>query len=389
MFGLKQKPKKLDSRIRYQHSEFTRKLDRARHYKRTPAPRSADEGGWDFLQKLGLKTRFSRVAALVVAAALVYLVFVPNFLSAKTIAVQGAGGDQAAAIRADVQSYINRAPFYNPQHNLVFLSPAALSRALLADPAVYKILSIKRNLLSRSITVSVQLKTQLYTVNSGGALYAVYNDGTVQSQLPADKPEAWLAQYPGTIKIKDDSRASSLSPGQKYLGDNLLAQLGQLQNNFQAVTSREIDYFEIPQVVVETQAPPAENPPAGQPDATPAPETQTEPALPLAPVEIYVYAKKQIPNYKGPAPDFKVIFDATQGDFGDALNKLSLLLSQTAPDRYNKLVYIDMRFANRGFICLTNTPCAVSSLPLPTLVLPVAPPAATQPPATSTNTKNP
>jgi hypothetical protein len=382
MFGLnKRKQKKLDSRIRYQRSDFTKKLDRARHYKRTTGPRAgAEDGQYDFWSKLGLRTRLSRILALLAAIGLVYLIFIPNFLSPQAIMVQGASGDQASIVRADIDSYISRSPFYDPQHNLVFLSAAKLRSALLADPIVYKVTSIKRNFLQRSLTVAVELKSQHYVANHGNVLYSIYNDGTVQGQLNADTGQ-WLALYPGTVKIKDSGPAGELPTGGKYLSDSVLAQIGQLQDRFKVVTGREIDYFEIPPVVSDTM-PPAD---AGGEGAavgdTTLPLSVTPPVpptLPLQPVELYVYAKKQIPNYRGPAPDFKVILDATQSDFNDVLDNLALLLAQTAPDRYNKLVYIDMRFANRGFICLVNTPCAASSAPI--APLPIAPP---------TNTKGP
>lgn len=392
MFGRK-KPKKLDPRIRYQHTDFTRKLDRARHYKRA-VKQSRESGGFDsynFLPALGLKTVLAQALAIVIAAGLVYLIFVPNFLSAKTINIQGASGDDAVYVRADVQNYIGGAPFYNPRQNLLFLSKSGLSHSLLGDSRIYKVTAIKKSFFHRSISVAVELKTQRFVVNRNNILYSVYNDGTVQDVITAD-PAQWLGLNPGTIKLKDDA-PDPLSPGTKYLSDQFLGQLDRLIGRFTPVTGQDIDYFAVPTVI--GAAPPPQ--PLADSTATgsslitqpPQPATTIISSLPLQPDEVDVLVRKKIPNYKGSAPDFKAMFD-TSTDFETVLAKLQLLLSQMTPDRYNRLAYADMRFENRAFICLVGTACAVGALPAapaagppPLPILPPAQPAPAATPATS------
>src|SRR5687768_2052845 len=99
MFG--KKPKRLDSRVRFQHQNFTRKLDLARRYKRS-APAVSDDQSYNVLPKLGLTTRLSQALAILIIAGLVYLIFIPNFLSPQAIQVEGVGGDEAAAVRSSV-----------------------------------------------------------------------------------------------------------------------------------------------------------------------------------------------------------------------------------------------------------------------------------------------
>ncbi len=362
MFGRKTQKSKLDPRVRYQHQSFTKKLSEARSYKRTSDPVSED--GFTIWEKLGLSTRFSKAGAGVVVLGLIYLIFIPNFLSVKNIMVEGAGTDDASTVRAAAEFYINQAPFYAAQRNLIFLNKDKLRQALQTDPKIYKATTIKKNLFRRAVYLTVEMRTPKYVANRNNTVYVIYNDGIVQDRLNID-PAQWLSANPGTIKIKDET-GDSLSPGTRYLSDNFLNQLNTINDLFNKITAHDIDYFSLPALVVlvepETETPVATDT-LGETPAAPT-RTATSAALPLKPEEIDIFAKKKIPNYKGPAPDFMVKLDTKQ-DFNEVLNKLQLLLSQTPADRYNRLFYIDMRFADRGFVCLVNTPCAQATIPAP------------------------
>jgi hypothetical protein len=304
-------------------------------------------------------------------------------LSPKTIEIRGADGDAANQVKSAVQSYLNNAPFYLAQHNLIFLSAGRLKTSLLSDPQVYKIGSIAKSFFRRKLTVTLELKSPRYLVNRNNVTYSVYNDGTIQEQLPGD-PAQWLSTNPGAVKIKDQAIAPPLQAGAKYLSDDLMARIAELQDRFKPVTNNEIDYFAIPTFV--TAAPAPQDLAATSTSAIIPELSLPEQALPLRPADLYVYAKKQTTK-KGGVPDFKVIFDLNS-DLGSALSKLQLLFSQMPPDRYAKLVYVDVRFDNRAFLCLSGTPCVDSANPAPfsgTIIPAPASPAA--PTATSTNLK--
>ena len=42
----------------------------------------------------------------------------------------------------------------------------------------------------------------------------------------------------------------------------------------------------------------------------------------------------------------------------DLKSQLDLVLSKQSRDRLQKIVYLDMRYAGRGYLCLESTPCA-------------------------------
>jgi hypothetical protein len=344
------------------------------------------EGPENFLYKLGLKSRYSQAAALVVLAGLVYLIFIPNFLFVKTITIEGVGEEQQTKVRSNIDTYFANVPFFNPQRNIVFLKKSSLEKELLEDPTIYKVMSIKKSVIKRSLTITVEPKTERFLANRAGLLYSVYNDGTIKEQVPGD-PAAWLNVNPGLIKVKQEA-GDPLNKGTHYLSDQFLAQLNSWQGRFQAVTGKEVSFFEIPVVLVN--AVPAEVPATSTATMTAVSGQQsisvTDLPLPLRPDDINIYVKKNIPNYRGPAPDFKVLIEGEQ-DMEDTLGKLTLLLNQMPPDRYTKLYYIDMRFENRGFICLVGTPCAQEKPVVPDPIV-VPPPSSETPAASATPSIN-
>lgn len=350
------KKKRLDSRIRFQHQEFTRKLDQARHYKRT-AQALPEQPSYNVLRWLGLKSLFSQIAVIVIAAGVFYLIFIPNFLSARTIKVNGASGDDASNVRTAVQSYIDSSPFFKAQHNLLFLNKTQLSQALALDPKVYKVSKVSKSVFGRSIGVEVELKSSKYLVNQQDHLFAVYNDGSVKETLTADVSK-WL-DTPGLIKVKDDSNAA-VDPGVKYFSPQLVSVLESLNERLKPESGLEVDYFGLPG---ETAAAPTSAPEVSTANGdieAPPPVASTAGEivkLPLDPINVNVYIKRQGSKQGDHNADIKLIFDTKQ-DLTKALQNLKLLLSQTASDRYNRLLYIDLRFPDRAFLCLINTTCA-------------------------------
>jgi hypothetical protein len=53
---------------------------------------------------------------------------------------------------------------------------------------------------------------------------------------------------------------------------------------------------------------------------------------------------------------FKVLIDPTENS-KELVLRLNLLLSQTTPERYTNLSYIDLRIKNRAFVCLIGAAC--------------------------------
>jgi hypothetical protein len=293
------------------------------------------------------------VAVILIGAA--YLVYVPNFLSVKNIDVQGVGGSEQAEIAAHVNDYFSHIPFYNPQRNLIFLSKEQLNNYLLLDSRVYKVTSIKKKLFKRTLAVSVELKRRQFVVQQPNGYYAVFNDGVVEERLDRD-PALWLSADPGALKIKDGARAE-VDVNIKYFSDRFLAQLDVIQKEFKNLAEQEIEFIEIPALVSAMPKPVETQPdsPSDEGSGTVIEQTTAKAKLPLDPEDLHIVVKKA--NYKGSAPTYRLIVDRNQ-DLREVFSKLHLLMMQTAMDRYRNLYYIDMRFEDKGFICLISAPCA-------------------------------
>lgn len=331
LFG--KKKKKLDARVRFQHSSFTKKLETARKYKRQTKAIS-DDRKFNFFRAIGLGKWWAKVLAVLVLGGLFYLVYIPNFLFFKTTTVNGADGELQKHVTSLTSSYFQERPFYNPQRNLVFLSGGSLSNYIIErDTRVSKV-AVKRSLFKRTLTVTVESKYVSYIVNRSTAIYGLYNDGTVKEAETGD-PNNWLNDFPGTLKIKD-AQSDGLNLDQQYFSPELMNVVFYLKEHFKEMTTQDISYIDLPKQV-----------------------------HPL-PMQFVIHIRKTLPNLPASIADYQIIVDPKM-DLQLVLEKLGLLLSQTAPDRYRVLKYIDMRFEEKGFVCLVNAPCAAQPIvaPLP------------------------
>jgi hypothetical protein len=337
--------KKIDPRVRYQHVNFTKKLDQARHYKRQAKP--IEYSGASFLHGLGLKTKFSQILFGLILLGILYLIYVPNFLFVKNIEVQGVAHEEANRIEGRAQDYLDSTAFYNPQKNLLFLRKASLANYLQLDSKVLRVAKIDKQLSKGTLSITIEPKVERYTLRVQSNVYSLYNDGTVAQQLNIDT-EQWLNFSAPTLKLKFD-QVVDLPSGSKFLSDDLLRDLDLLRQNLKEDLKLDLEYIEIPLLV----------PVNPEESATATTEISGEILtyqIPLNPDDVFVYLKKP-QNTSGNPPSYRVIFD-TKKDLSKALEQLKLLLTQMALERYRNLYYIDMRFENRSFICLVGTPCA-------------------------------
>ncbi len=344
LFG--KKKKKLDARVRFQHSTFTKKLGTARNYKRQ-ARVIPEFNGFSIFATIGLRTWWAKLLALIAIVGVLYLIYIPNFLFVKVITISGIDGDTKTHVTALVNQYLEQAPFYNPRRNLVFLRAAPLSKYIISKDTRISKVTIKRNFFKRTLTVSANAKYIAYIISRQNIYYSVYNDGTVIQVEPLDGAQ-WMNSFPGTLKIVD-AQPNSLEPGQQYFTPELMSVANYLQQHFKADVAQDMTYIELPA------------------------------RLARLPVQLVVHVHKNLPNLNPSMAEFAVLIDPKK-DLTIVLEKLNLLLSQTTPDRYKALKYIDMRFDDKGFVCLVNTPCA--NQPLMPQVAPV--PASTSPSPSAT-----
>lgn len=337
MFFNKKPKQKTDPKVRFQHRQFTKKLDKARQFKRVP--RVVPETNIDkFLSKFYLGNRWSQIALGLAACGVVYILLVPNFLSVKTIIVNGVSGSDAVLIENAVRQAIANAPFYNPQHNLLITSRKQVSRAATSVPIVHEVENVSKDYQSKAITVTVKPKYERFVFRDYTRALVAYNDGTLKGEhaVPLDQWET--APAPGMVKLKVE--------GVIRHGQSQSTLSEQFRSDVETAASELARFSSSPMAYVQIGSPQPASVEGG---------TEVKPleySLPLHSDELYIKLMKN----SDPADLFTVIFDA-RSDIKDAIKRLELLLSQMSAERYIKLYYIDMRLENRGYICLVNTPC--------------------------------
>jgi hypothetical protein len=335
--------------VRFQSAQFNRKLGEARNYRRTAKP--LPEGGFQlFLTKIGMGSRWSQAGAVILLLAILYLVYVPNFLSVNKIEIHGLGESDRVVAEGTVREAISTAPFYNPQRNLLFLSKERITKALVEQGSVFGINKIEKEFFSRTLIVDVQPKVEAFTLLNGTKLYSVYNDGAIKDELAIDY-QSWLEKSPSnTIKIKN-SALLSLKRTDHFLSLDFAQRLLTMRDDFQKLLGRVPTYIEL-QLPTPTQV---VNPENGEISYQPL-----DLPLPISPIEVRAY----LTINEGKPQTYYMLFDMGQ-DVTQAVERLQLLLSQTAPERYQQLAYIDMRLPNKSFICLIGAPCVGSPVPGP------------------------
>ncbi len=365
MFFKKKKPK-LDSKVRFQHKQFATKLSSARSYRRQA--RAVPESSLDRLfAQIGLRSRWSQALAGLALAAILYLLYIPNFLSLQTINIVGLSESQARDLEIAIRDEIGSAPFYNPQRNLVFLNNQLIDYAALRVPSVYEIKMVKKDFANQSIYIEAESKYEKYLVATPEKVYDVYNDGTLKKESGLRRDQWPDLVNPNMIKVLLHQNINA-EENRLFFHWDLFDKIIQLSELIKSVEGQELAYvtFKEPQaepikeelkpVVAEEELAaeaPAEEPkveePALEPELKPLPSLD----LPINSSEVHMVFYKNNDRRL----TYEVIFDTTR-DAADSVNDLKLLLSQTNPDRYNQLAYIDLRLETKAFVCLVNSPCS-------------------------------
>lgn len=356
----KKKQKKLDSKVRFQHTQFTRQLNAARSFKRQSAP--VPEGRFQLLlTRVGLRSWTMRIIVTIVSLLLIYLVFIPNFLYISEITVHGLAPDDASKVRDSVSKYFKNNLWPLPQKNSIFLNEQKLSTFLLGvDEKIYKIERIVTHYPNELEIVIVPRKPR-YILRAKTQMLVLNNDGTVASYSPYDQAQftEGLPQSLSRVVIDTDKEATV---DQIYFPDQKLAeQLQTLRDLFMQKITTGISYFEIPtfqSTVVPILTQDTTNV-ESQPTATEVPlkNSLTEEPKQVNWSEIVIHTKKD-PNQNTLLPQgYFVLFDRTI-DIPTAIDKLAVLLGKMESGRRSNLFYVDMRLKNRGFICLRGAACS-------------------------------
>ncbi len=363
MFFKKKKPK-LDPKVRFQHKQFTSKLDNARNFKRSN--KAVPESFWlKALQKAGLSGMWSQIAAGVLLLGLLYLIYVPNLLSVKEVVITGISNQQSQQLEAAIREEIRSVSIVNPQYNLIFFDTDLVTQAAAKIPTIDYVASIKKDFKHQAIYVDAASKYERFLVSESEAILDVYNDGTVKGQSGISL-DAWQdTMNPNMVKIKMPYRFN-YQQYQALFTPQLLGYLNKLIEHLPTVTGQQLAYVTFKEPVAEEPVPEEPTEPLPEDGQEPS-ETVTEQPILAVPTIEEVVPETELPFsssevhlvfYKNNdlRRTYTVIMDAT-ADAAHDLSSLNLLLSQTAPDRYNQLYYIDMRIPEKAYLCLESAPC--------------------------------
>ncbi len=170
----KKKKQKLDSRVRFQHATFTKKLGEARNFKRQPKSVTEPNKRASILSKIGLRSWWSQIIVSLVVLGIGYLIFIPNFLFINTIAVSGAESDVQTHTEQLAHDYFTQSRIYELQRNLLLLRTSKISSYITQrDTRILKITQIKRNVLKRTLDIIIEPKYIDYVINRPSGIYSV------------------------------------------------------------------------------------------------------------------------------------------------------------------------------------------------------------------------
>ncbi len=366
----------MDPKVRFQNRQFNQKLQQARTFKRTARPIPESELK-KFLTGVGLGTIFRQILAILILGGAIYLVYIPNFLTWQTIRIDGMSQADEQQTRDAITQAIKDAKFYNPQHNLLFVSKKRLQEVITKIPAVSQINSIHRDFKTHTITISITSKYERFLLRTNDNVLDVYNDGRVKGVAGVDRNYWPAVQNSQMIKLELAGKISNPNNNQ-ILTINSVQYLNDLQKELIGIKGSPLAYIQIPLPEFRQPASPADvikseietkpstatataNTGLSEPDkshpeaqlATTTTENTVEVQSPLNTEELDIVLQKGA----SASQSFRVIID-TKENAHDVVQRLNLLLSQTAPDRYSQLSYIDLRLSNRAFVCLVNTPCS-------------------------------
>ncbi|MCX6796926.1 MAG: hypothetical protein NTX98_00405 [Candidatus Doudnabacteria bacterium] len=300
---------RFDPRARYRNLAFKKQLQTASGYRRPI--RQIPKTNWGaFLKYTGLESWVTKTLWAVFFLLAAYLIYIPNFLFIKNIDIVGLNSEQGEKIKQKISNYfrIHRAW---PQQNLILLSKPKLADYLLKDDAIYKVNKIEKNLFN-GLKIYLIPRQEIYLLEIGERMFKVSNDGKIISETQS------TSTLPSDLVLLKITRNPEEKKPEELLKPGLLNSIDQLKNFASQNVKNNFATFEFD---------------------------------PLAEQDLILRT----------SDNYKVLFDL-RSDMKDAAKNLEFLLSQILPENKGRLLYIDMRIQDRGYVCYKNTDCAKETI---------------------------
>lgn len=335
---------------RFHNPQYKSQIRAARNYKRQARVRP--EGRFQaVLYHLGLGSRKNRVIAVLILAALIYLIYFAGFLKVKGIDITGADSNVSAQIQNEFNSFIRgRTGLIFPEKNILFFSKSKFSKYLLSNNyGVASVSGIQKHLFG-SISLQVSQRFPLYVLE-----IASQQPQTTQ-QKPAPAAPASSSQQQAGTSSKPASRQQQPSalPMNYYI------------LNSDSTIGSQITVDQIGQLIplvdtAQDQIKPGDkflN--SAESDFLNYINSNANPKLSLDAVSYQVpgRASDQLIVYF--KQGFKVLFNSST-DPKEYLGRLQKIWLQLSQQQQSTLVYIDLRFKNNAYACYKGSPCAAGN----------------------------
>ncbi len=349
----KAKQKKLDSKTRFQHQTFTKQLKVASSYKRNTKPVPENRFGY-ILKFVGLNSWWKQLLVAVFLGVMLYLVYMPNFLTLKNIIVSGIDQNGQNQIISDSQKYLNAQLFLKAPKNLLFLSTKNLKNYLAQNKDINQVVNIKKDFSHQSLHIDVEAKYTQFLLYTPQSVFDIYNDGSLRSTAGI-KPDQFLTVANTQIiklytdgLLPDGENIQIITPEytQKIVALNKLVlekiNLNLLYYKIESLNKKIINNNQ------ETQS----NDQSANGVVTTDNIQQWEIVTPYKASSIDFILTPDKNSNNG----FIVKIDP-QLDLSKTIDQLSKLLNQTSSERLHSLSYIDLRVQDKAYLCLKNTVC--------------------------------
>lgn len=289
------------SKIRFQKSDFRQQLKHARDYKRQRGFNQIRH----FFYNLGHAVWLLWAALFVLAA--IYFVYIPNFLDFRVIDINGADSPTRAQVLTTTQNYLVQ-KLLLAQRNYFFLSQKKLADFILKqDTTIWKVPKITTS-FPHTLVITVVPRTIQFEVKSLTQDVLVSSDGLVRQDITAQSSTTIAAL---TISL---SSTSTISTDQKIFSDTFLSQI----NTAQSLTHSQL-------------------------------------GLTVTDITLDSLDSQSFIEHTDSGITIKLsIHDSMDKIF----NQIQLILANLQDSQKKNLYYIDMRYADRGFVCFKDTACA-------------------------------
>ncbi len=288
----------------------------------------------------------------VACAGIGLVLFYPKLFFVQQVEVSGLPEQWSPELQGQIARFVSEKRFaVIPGQNLLTLDSVGLQAYIpTVNTHVAKVVEIKKQ-WPRGLIVTVLPRVPAYAWSILEQTVVVSNDGRI---LPANEVSAAAALVP----VSGDVGVAPVM-GEEFVSGQLLSALEGIRTDFvrtsgvTGVAAVKVVPL-LPEQKEDDQVSSAASLQVAVPEYAPAVLSNTTRVVSY---EIHVLTA---PDSKRGVPQFTVYLDAGV-PVQPALEKLGILLEKQPLERLRELVYVDMRFAARAYICVRSASCATTA----------------------------